>query len=129
MRGTSDDWSSSNQDALGQLGTNEGIYVDTKGFKISKGAAKGDASKHVEKLGAREVADGAIIFRAGEKLYIVDGKRDQVAHPYRQAGAQVQPVRTGALVFAIALVSGMCFTAPRGRRGAHSARGQWTSRD
>ena len=73
MRGTSDDWSSSKQDALGQLGTNEGIYVDTKGFKISKGAAKGDASKHVEKLGAREVTDGAIIFRAGEKLYIVDG--------------------------------------------------------
>jgi hypothetical protein len=73
MRGTSDDWSSS-KDALGQLGTNEGIYVDTKGFKISKGAAKGDASKHVEKLGAREVTDGAIIFRAGEKLYIVDGR-------------------------------------------------------
>src|SRR6476646_197160 len=74
MRGTSDDWSSSSQDALGQLGTNEGIYVDMKGFKISKGAAKGDASKHVEKLGAREVTNGAIIFRAGEKLYIVDGR-------------------------------------------------------
>jgi hypothetical protein len=74
MRGTSDDWSSSSQEALGQLGTNEGIYVDTKGFKISKGAAKSDASKHVEKLGAREVTDGAIIFRAGEKLYIVDGR-------------------------------------------------------
>jgi hypothetical protein len=28
----------------------------------------------VEKLGAREVTDGAIIFRAGEKLYIVDGR-------------------------------------------------------
>jgi len=74
MRGSGDDWSSSSQDVLGQLGSNEGIYVDTKGFKISKGAAKGDASKHVEKLGAREVTDGAIIFRAGEKLYIVDGR-------------------------------------------------------
>jgi hypothetical protein len=74
MRGTSDDWSSSSQDVLGQLGANEGIYVDTKGFKISKGAAKGDASKHVVKLGAREVTDGAIIFRAGDKLYIVDSK-------------------------------------------------------
>jgi hypothetical protein len=74
MRGTSDDWSSSTTDVLGQLGTNEGIYVDMKGFKISKGAAKSDASKHVEKLGAREVTDGAIIFRAGEKLYIVDGR-------------------------------------------------------
>src|SRR5215510_1488038 len=74
MRGTGDDWSPSSQDALGQLGTNEGIYVDTKGFKISKGAAKGDASKHVETMGAREVTEGAIIFRAGDKLYIVDGR-------------------------------------------------------
>jgi hypothetical protein len=74
MRGTGDDWSSSSQDGLGQLGTNEGIYVDTKGFKISKGAAKGDASKHVETMGAREVSEGAIIFRAGDKLYIVDGR-------------------------------------------------------
>jgi hypothetical protein len=73
MRGSSNDWSSSNQDVLGQLGSNEGIYVDMKGFKISKGAAKGDASKHVAKLGAREVTNGAIIFRAGDKLYIVDG--------------------------------------------------------
>jgi hypothetical protein len=45
-----------------------------KGFKISKGAAKGDASQHVAKLNAREVTDGAIIFRAGDKLYIVDGR-------------------------------------------------------
>jgi hypothetical protein len=74
MRGTGDDWSPSGQDALGLLGTNEGIYVDTKGFKISKGASKGDASKHVETMGAREVTEGAIIFRAGDKLYIVDGK-------------------------------------------------------
>jgi hypothetical protein len=74
MRGTSDDWSSSSKDVLGQLGSNEGIYVDVKGFNISKGAAKGDASKHVVKLGAREVTDGAIIFRAGDKLFIVDGK-------------------------------------------------------
>ena len=57
----------------GSSAANEGIYVDTKGFTISKGAAKGDASKHVDKFGAREVTNGAIIFRAGEKLYIVDG--------------------------------------------------------
>ena len=74
MRGSSNDWSSSSQDMLGQLGSNEGIHVDVKDFKISKGAAKDDASKQVEKLGAREVTDGAIIFRAGNKLYIVDGK-------------------------------------------------------
>ena len=74
MRGSSSDWTSSGQDALGQLGSNEGIHVDIKGFKITKGAAKDDASNQVAKLGAREVTDGAIIFRAGNKLYIVDGK-------------------------------------------------------
>jgi len=74
MRGNSNDWTSSSNDVLGQLNANEGIYVDMKGFKISKGAAKGDASQHVAKLNAREVTDGAIIFRAGDKLYIVDGR-------------------------------------------------------
>jgi hypothetical protein len=74
MRGNSNDWTSSNNDVLGQLGANEGIYVDMKGFKISKGAAKGDATQHVAKLNAREVTDGAIIFRAGDKLFIVDGR-------------------------------------------------------
>ena len=33
MRGNSNDWTSSNNDVLGQLGANEGIYVDMKGFK------------------------------------------------------------------------------------------------
>jgi hypothetical protein len=59
---------------IGELANNEGIYVDLKAFKIAKGAAQGDASAQIEKMGAREVADGAIIFRSGDKLYIVDGK-------------------------------------------------------
>jgi hypothetical protein len=59
---------------IGELANNEGIYVDLKGFKIAKGAAKGDPSTQIVKMGAREVADGAIIFRSGDKLYIVDGK-------------------------------------------------------
>ena len=59
---------------IGELANNEGIYVDLKAFKIAKGAAKGDPSTQIAKMGAREVADGAIIFRFGDKLYIVDGK-------------------------------------------------------
>jgi hypothetical protein len=59
---------------IGQLANNEGIYVDLKAFKIAKGAAKGDPSTQIAKMGAREIADGAIIFRFGDKLYIVDGK-------------------------------------------------------
>jgi hypothetical protein len=59
---------------IGELANNEGIYVDVKGFKIAKGRAKGNPSTQIAKMGAREVAVGAIIFRSGDKLYIVDGK-------------------------------------------------------
>jgi len=74
MRSFADNWSSSSQNVVGQLASNEGIYVDTKDFKIAKGMAKGDPAAQVTKLGARKVSDGAIIFRSGDDLYIVDGK-------------------------------------------------------
>jgi hypothetical protein len=72
MKGMTDNWSEPS--ALGSLASNEGIYVDVQAFKIAKGAAKSDPSAQLSKSGAREVADGAIIFRSGNKLYIVDGK-------------------------------------------------------
>lgn len=72
MRSMTDNWSAPNQ--LGQLTSNEGLFVDTKEFKIHKGAAKGDPAAHIVKSGARQVSDGAIIFRSGDKLYIVDGR-------------------------------------------------------
>lgn len=75
MRGFEDNWGSGN--SLGTLSSNDGIYVDVKDFKISKGAAKGDPSAQIAKLGAREASDGAIIFRSGSKLYIVDAKPPQ----------------------------------------------------
>ena len=73
MRSMTDNWGAPN--AVGQLANNEGIFVDVGEFKISKGAAKGDPSDHIVKSGAREVSEGAIIFRSGNKLYIVDGAR------------------------------------------------------
>ena len=75
MRSLTDNWSAPS--AVGQLASNEGIYVDVKEFKINKGAAKGDPQAQIAKSGAREVSDGAIIFRSGEKLYIVDGRPPQ----------------------------------------------------
>ena len=57
---------------LGALNATEGIYVDRKGFGIVKGTAKGDPTADLMKLGAKEVKDGAIIVRVGEKLYLVD---------------------------------------------------------
>ena len=72
MRSLTDNWSAPS--AVGQLASNEGIYVDMKEFKINKGVAKGDPRTQIAKSGAREVSDGAIIFRSGAKLYIVDGR-------------------------------------------------------
>jgi hypothetical protein len=74
MRGFTDNWSASSSNVVGQLATNEGLYVDMKDFNILKGTAKGDPSAQITKLGARKVSDGAIIFRAGDALYIVDSK-------------------------------------------------------
>src|SRR4029077_8056536 len=67
MRSLTDNWSAPN--AVGQLASNEGIYVDVKEFKINKGVAKSDPQAQIAKSGAREVSDGAIIFRSGDKLY------------------------------------------------------------
>ena len=72
MRSMTDNWSEPSP--LGALASNEGIYVDVNDFKIQKGAAKTDPADRLSKSGAREVGDGAIIFRSGNKLYIVDGK-------------------------------------------------------
>lgn len=74
MRSFADNWNSSPQNVVGQLASNEGIYVDVKDFKIAKGMAKGDPSAQITKMGARKVSDGAIIFRSGDDLYIVDSK-------------------------------------------------------
>ena len=57
---------------IGELGSNEGVFVNKTTFKIVKGASNGDPQAQIVKLGARPVSEGAIIFRAGEKLYIVD---------------------------------------------------------
>lgn len=65
---------------LGALDASEGVYVDRKGFEIVKGTAKGDPTADLMKLGAKEVKDGAIIVRVGEKLYLVDA--DPAAKSY-----------------------------------------------
>lgn len=75
MKSVSNYWAPNNQQpTLGQLGNNEAIVVDLKSFNIAKAGAKGDTSAHVGKFKAREVGEGAVIFRSGNKLYIVDGK-------------------------------------------------------
>jgi hypothetical protein len=60
-------------DVIGELANNEGIFVDGKTFKIARGKAKGDPAAQIAKMGAKEVGPGAIVFRYGDKLYMVEG--------------------------------------------------------
>ena len=83
MRGFTDNWSSSAQNVVRQLASNEGIYVDMKDFKITKGTAKGDPAAQIAKLGARKISDGAIIFPHGDDLYIVDSRPPGTTHSRR----------------------------------------------
>jgi hypothetical protein len=53
------------------IADNDSIFIDGKTFAITPGRAKGDTSAQIEALGARDLGPGAIIFRSGEKLYIV----------------------------------------------------------
>src|SRR5258708_19988000 len=54
------------------IGDNESILIDGKTFKLTVGKAKSDSSAQIRALGARDLGPGALIFRSGEKLYIVD---------------------------------------------------------
>ncbi len=57
------------------LADHQGVYVDKSNFKLALGAAKvSDPVALITKMGGKEVVNGAVIFRAGNKLYIVDGK-------------------------------------------------------
>jgi hypothetical protein len=64
-------------DAVAELGNDEGVYVDKGTFKLRIGAAKavnGDTMAQITRMGGKEVSNGAIIVRAGGKLFLVDGK-------------------------------------------------------
>src|SRR5262245_7258420 len=51
---------------------NDSIYIDGGTVKVSSGKAKGDLSAQLKKIGARELGQGAIVFRASDKLYIIE---------------------------------------------------------
>jgi hypothetical protein len=61
------------QNNLGSINNNDSIFIDGKTFEILGGKARGDIAAQVRNLGARELGGGAIIFRSGDKLYIVGG--------------------------------------------------------
>src|SRR5260370_23412366 len=59
------------RDALA-IADNDSVYIDAKSFKIVPGKKKGDTSALIEKLDARNLGPGAIVFRSGDELYIAD---------------------------------------------------------
>ena len=60
------------QDTTRTIAKNESIFIDGKALTVTQGMSKDDVSQQVARLGAREVGPGAIIFRANDKLYVVD---------------------------------------------------------
>ena len=61
---------------IGILSNNEGIVIDVATFKVVRGAASSDQAAKIAALSAKQVTDGAIVFRTGDKLYIVDARPD-----------------------------------------------------
>ena len=55
----------------GTIANNDSIFIDGRNFTVTPGRAKGEASMQIKALGARDLGPGAIVFRSGEKLYIV----------------------------------------------------------
>jgi len=54
------------------IADNDSVWIDGTAFTITAGKAKAGASSLIKALGARELGPGAIVFRSGEQLYIVD---------------------------------------------------------
>ena len=61
---------------LAELGNGDAVFVENGTFKLHLG--KGETPPdQIAKMGAKEVGHGAIIFRSGDKLYIVDWKKGE----------------------------------------------------
>ena len=50
----------------------ESVFIDGQTFSIVPGAPKPDAAATIRDLGGRELGPGAIIYRNGDRLYILD---------------------------------------------------------
>jgi len=74
------------QDALG-IANNDSVYIDATTFKISPGKARGDVAAQIRKYGARELGQGAIVFRSGDKLYLLE------AMPHERYAMSYDPAR------------------------------------
>jgi hypothetical protein len=53
---------------IGSLSNNQGIVVDVA---VAKGTASEDVTARLATLNAKQLTEGAIVFRAADKLYVV----------------------------------------------------------
>lgn len=60
------------QDTGRTLGNGESLFIDGRTFSVTPGTSKNDLANQIERLGARPLGAGAIIFRSGDGLYILD---------------------------------------------------------
>ena len=54
------------------IANNEGLFIDAQSFTLTQRLSKDDVGPQISRLGARQLGPGVIIFRSGDKLYIVD---------------------------------------------------------
>src|SRR5262245_39220927 len=80
------------QNSRGNIADNDAIFIDSKTFQIRDGKAKGDVAAQIRNLGALELGGGAIIFRSGDKLYVVPGALLAPA-PQSSLDEDVGPIR------------------------------------
>jgi hypothetical protein len=73
------------KNVVGQINDHEAYYVDGKTFQVAKG--KEESAKLIQKLQAAPLPQGAIIFRAGDTLYLAGAARPQMMYPNPSANA------------------------------------------
>jgi hypothetical protein len=54
------------------IADSDSIFVDGNSFEVVPGKGKGNASALIDELDARDLGPGTIIFRSGNRLYLVD---------------------------------------------------------
>jgi hypothetical protein len=59
------------QVAPGTIADGDSVLIDGQTFKIAPGQAKRDAAATIRDLGGRDLGPGAIIYRSGDRLYIL----------------------------------------------------------
>ena len=64
------------QGSIDELTNHEGVFLDAKSGKIAKAKAKNEDWIQIAKPKAIELGEGAIIFRWGDKLYLIEGNPD-----------------------------------------------------